>query len=59
MYPFCTLPIEDVERGLIMKNFQDLIKSNDIENGFEDEGNGRFKAFERHFESHMKPDIMR
>jgi hypothetical protein len=28
VYPFCILPVEDVERGIILKSFQDLMKAN-------------------------------
>jgi hypothetical protein len=31
LYPFATLPIDEVERGLIMKAFQELIRSNQID----------------------------
>lgn len=33
LYPFCTLPIEDVERSLILKAFQELLKANQIDEG--------------------------
>ena len=32
-YPFCTLPITDAERMLLLKQFQQLIKQNFIDQG--------------------------
>lgn len=60
MYPFSTLPIDDVERGLVLKQFQDLIRSNLIDEGQDSkERHSKYKAFERNFQSHMKSDILR
>ena len=33
VYPFATLPLDDFERGMIMKAFQELIRSNHIDQG--------------------------
>lgn len=33
LYPFATLPVDEVERGLVMKAFQELIRSNHIDEG--------------------------
>mmetsp|Transcript_5576 Transcript_5576/g.4251 ORF Transcript_5576/g.4251 Transcript_5576/m.4251 type:complete len:83 (+) Transcript_5576:883-1131(+) len=60
MYPFQTLPVDDVERCMVLRHFQELIASN-----FVDEGKTAankptmYKAFERNFQSHMTSDIMR
>jgi len=60
IYPFQTLPIDDLERSLVLKQFQDLIKSNFIDEGKpSSEKHSMFKAFERNFQSHMSQDIMR
>ena len=61
IYPFGTLPIEEMERGLIMKAFQELIRSNQIDGGSisDKERPAKFKAFERSFEEHFTPDTLR
>ncbi len=61
VYPFATLPIDDLERGLIMKAFQELIRSNQIDEGAtsDKQRHSKFKVFERNFEEHMTPEILR
>ncbi len=59
-YPFCTLPITDAERMLLLKQFQQLIKQNFIDNGLKGEKRAeKDRVFNRTYENHMKPDIFR
>jgi hypothetical protein len=61
VYPFATLPIDEVERGLIMKAFQELIRSNQIDEGAtsDKQRHPKYKIFERNYEEHMTPEILR
>jgi hypothetical protein len=47
LYPFATLPIDEVERGLIMKAFQELIRSNQIDEGIQgnSQRHSKYKVF--------------
>ena len=59
-YPFCTLPITDAERMLLLKQFQQLIKQNFIDNGLKGEKRAqKDRVFNRTYENHMTPDIFR
>lgn len=60
LYPFCTLPIADAERMMMLKQLQQLVKLNFIDNGVNsDQRHNKFKVFERSFQNFMKPDIFR
>lgn len=60
LYPFSTLPIEDAERALILRTFQELLKQNQIDEGqTASDKHTKYKAFERCFEQHMNQDILR
>lgn len=59
-YPFCTLPITDAERMLLLKQFQQLIKQNFIDQGAKgDKRAEKYRVFNRTYENHMTPDIFR
>jgi hypothetical protein len=59
-YPFCTLPHEEAERMLVLKHFQQLIRSNFIDHGQSLMArHSKFKVFERTYENHMSPEIFR
>ena len=59
-YPFCTLPIADAERMLMLKQLQQLVKSNFIDRGVSsDKRHSNFKVFDRSFQNHMTPEIFR
>lgn len=59
-YPFCTLPVEDAERTMQLKAFQQQIKSLGIDEGAK--SNSRLtknKIFERKFDEYLEPDVYR
>ena len=59
-YPFCTLPIDDAERMLRLKQMQQLVKQNFIDGGASASSrHSKNKVFERTFENHLKPEIFR
>lgn len=59
-YPFCTLPITDAERMLLLKQFQQLIKQNFIDQGAKGPKRAeKDKVFNRTYENHMQPEIFR
>ena len=59
-YPFCTLPITDAERMLLLKQFQQLIRQNFIDQGLKgDKRADKDKVFARTYENHMTPEIFR
>ena len=61
VYPFATLPIDEVERGLIMKSFQELIRSNQLDDSATSDRvrHAKYKVFERAYEEHLSPEILR
>lgn len=61
LYPFATLSVEEVERGLVMKAFQELIRSNHIDEGAasDKQRHPKYKVFDRNFEEHFSPDLLR
>ena len=61
VYPFATLSVEEVERGLVMKAFQELIRSNHIDEGASSDKlrHPKYKVFDRNFEEHFSPDLLR
>jgi len=57
-YPFCTLPWDEAERMLQMRAFQQMVKSNYIDQGKVGIGkHTKYQIFERCFENHMSMDI--
>jgi hypothetical protein len=57
-YPFCTLPWDEAERMLQMRAFQQMVKSNYIDQGKIGIGkHTKYQIFERCFENHMSMDI--
>jgi hypothetical protein len=57
-YPFCTLPIDDAERMLQLRAFQQMIKSNYIDRGQVGiQKHTKYQIFERCFENHMDMNI--
>ena len=59
-YPFCTLPIQDAERMLLLKQLQQLVKSNFIDQGLSaEQRHTKNKVFQRSFENYMTPEIFR
>lgn len=61
VYPFATLPVEEVERGLIMKAFQELIRSNHIDEGVNSDKlrHAKYKVFERSYQENFSPETLR
>ena len=58
-YPFSTLPIEDAERTMQLKQFQMLIKAEKIDEGMVGvEKLGKNKIFERKYDQFFKSDVM-
>jgi len=58
-YPFSTLPIEDAERTLQLKQIQRLIKAEKIDEQVPaKERLGKHKIFERKYDQYFTPDIM-
>jgi len=58
-YPFSTLPIEDAERTLQLKQLQKLIKQEKIDEGAAiKERLGKHKIFERKYDQYFTQDIM-
>ena len=59
-YPFCTLPIEDAERMLKLKQMQQLVKQNFIDSGTTSANrHAKNKIFGRSFENHLSPHIFK
>ena len=59
-YPFSTLPIEDAERTMQLKAFQQLIKSNGIDEGVKPEKRlAKNKIFERKYDEYFDEDVLR
>jgi hypothetical protein len=59
-YPFSTLPVEDAERTMQLKAFQQLIKSNNIDEGVKPEKRlAKNKIFERKYDEYFESDILR
>ena len=60
-YPFCTLAVEEFERGLVATEFQELLKTNqvaDANNGNMRERHNRTKVFERRFHQFLPEDVL-
>ena len=59
-YPFCTLPITDAERMLLLKQFQQLIRQNFIDKGAKGKKRAeKDRVFNRTYENHLSPEIFR
>lgn len=59
-YPFSTLPIEDAERTMQLKHFQQLIKNTGIDEASRmKEKLSKNKIFERNYDEWMEPKILR
>jgi hypothetical protein len=57
-YPFCTLPQDEAERMLELRDFQQLIKTHQIDEGQVGiNKHVKYQIFERCFENHMSMDI--
>ena len=48
VYPFSTMPVEDTERALILKAFQELIHANQIDTP--NSSHYKYKMFERSYQ---------
>lgn len=59
-YPFSTLPIEDAERTMQLKAFQQILKSNGIEEQHKQRDRlGKHKVFERKYDQFFEENIFR
>lgn len=59
-YPFSTLPVEDAERTMQLKAFQQLIKSNGLDEGAKPKDRlSKLKVFERKYDQYLEEDIFR
>lgn len=59
-YPFSTLPIEDAERTMQLRAFQQLLKSHGIDEAAKPkERLAKNKIFERKYDEYLEPDIFR
>lgn len=58
-YPFSTLPIEDAERTMQLRAFQQLIKGGIDEGAKPKERLAKNKIFERKYDEFLEPDIFR
>lgn len=58
-YPFSTLPIEDAERTMQLKQIQKLIKTEKIDEGLSGKDKlGKVKVFERKYDQYFTKEIM-
>ena len=59
-YPFCTLPIVDAERMLMLKQLQQLVKQNFLDQSKSAKNrHPKNRVFERTYENHLEPNIFR
>lgn len=58
-YPFSTLPVEDAERTMQLRAFQQLIRGSIDEGAKPKERLARNKIFERKYDEYLEPDIFR
>ena len=59
-YPFSTLPIEDAERMMQLRDFSALMRQNNVyENQMGKDKQARNKVFERKYDEYLEPDNFR
>ena len=57
-YPFCTLPVDQAERLMCLRAFQQMLRSKGIDEGKSGLAkHTKYQVFERCFENHMTKEI--